>query len=188
MATNLSATTTNLPSNRSPLPHSENSRDSDPEHIETDNDHSLDQPSDKDSKSLKPRPITSCAPCRIRKVKCNRASPCASCITRQTTSDCTYANNAAERTAISAAETIAELRAKKNKLQAQLARTNANPSFQRGGEREEADEEELAALEAVYAILRRGSLDLAREVVGRVRAGEEVGDVLWGVPGADLGL
>ncbi|KAL5338869.1 hypothetical protein BJX70DRAFT_398252 [Aspergillus crustosus] len=161
----------------------------DEEEDELSNDHSNFNPnstSTTSSKPSKPRPITSCAPCRIRKVKCNRASPCTSCITRQTVSECTYATTPAERSAISQAETIAELRATRNRLQAQLARNNANPSLslssslQRG---EEAEENELAALEAVYAVLRAGSWDLAREFVGRMRGGEEVGDLLGGVKG-----
>ncbi|KAL4885257.1 hypothetical protein BJY04DRAFT_214591 [Aspergillus karnatakaensis] len=137
------------------------------------------------SKPSKPRPITSCAPCRIRKVKCNRASPCTSCIARDTPNECTYATTAAERSAIAQAELISELRATRNRLQAQAPRTsntsNSRPGTGFSATAEEAEEEELAALEAVYAVLRAGSWDLVREVVGRVRGGEKVGRVLGGV-------
>jgi hypothetical protein len=51
------------------------------------------------------------------------------------------------------------------------------------------DQEEEEALEAVYAALRGGSLDLVREVVGRIRAGEGVRDVLgWLEGGVGVGV
>jgi hypothetical protein len=43
--------------------------------------------------------------------------------------------------------------------------------------------EDAAALEAVYAVLRGGSWDVAREVVGKIRGGEGVRGVLGGMDG-----
>ncbi|KAI1302248.1 hypothetical protein F5Y03DRAFT_362183 [Xylaria venustula] len=40
------------------------------------------------------RPPVSCEPCRTRKLKCNRALPCETCIKRHKTSQCYYAANA----------------------------------------------------------------------------------------------
>ncbi|KAL4758498.1 Zn(II)2Cys6 transcription factor domain-containing protein [Aspergillus foveolatus] len=131
---------------------------------------------DKDKLS-KPRPVTSCSACRIRKVKCNRASPCSACISRKTPSECTYASTVEDREAIAAAETIAELRGIRSELQEKLAKATAGKVLDGGGE----DDEEAEALEAVYAIVKGGSVDLISEVVGRIRAGEEVGGVLAGL-------
>ncbi|KAL4771607.1 hypothetical protein BDW60DRAFT_189528 [Aspergillus nidulans var. acristatus] len=141
-------------------------------------DKDKDKAADKDKLS-KPRPVTSCSACRIRKVKCNRASPCSACISRKTPSECTYASTVEDREAIAAAETITELRGLRNELQEKLAKAAAGKVLDGGGE----DEEEAEALEAVYAILKGGSVDLISEVVGRIRAGEEVGGVL-----AELGV
>ncbi|KAL4980915.1 hypothetical protein BDW66DRAFT_1080 [Aspergillus desertorum] len=130
---------------------------------------------DKDKLS-KPRPVTSCSACRARKVKCNRASPCSACISRKTPSECTYAGTVEDREAIAAAETITELRGLRSELQEKLA-TAAPGTFLEGT----GEEDEAEALEAVYAVLRRGSVDLVSEIVGRIRAGEEVGGVLAGL-------
>ncbi|KAL4984264.1 hypothetical protein BDW68DRAFT_193739 [Aspergillus falconensis] len=133
---------------------------------------------DKDRDKLsKPRPVTSCSACRIRKVKCNRASPCSACVSRKTPSECTYASTVEDREAIAAAETIAELRGLRSELQEKLARAASGTVLDRAGE----EEDEAEALEAVYAVLRAGSVDLVSEVVGRIRAGEEVGGVLAGL-------
>ncbi|KAL1970425.1 hypothetical protein VTN77DRAFT_5586 [Rasamsonia byssochlamydoides] len=40
------------------------------------------------------RPPSSCEPCRIRKLKCNRGLPCDTCIKRKKQSSCEYASNA----------------------------------------------------------------------------------------------
>ncbi|KAL4900683.1 hypothetical protein BDW74DRAFT_182519 [Aspergillus multicolor] len=143
-------------------------------------------PRQEKDKPSKPRPVTSCAACRMRKVKCNRASPCSACIARKTPSECTYASTSEDREAIAAADAIAELRALRGELQEKLARSSFAASgavpgagivFDRdGGVDEDSDEQE--ALEAVYAVLRGGSVELVREVVERIRAGEEVESVL----------
>ncbi|KAL2866474.1 Zn(II)2Cys6 transcription factor domain-containing protein [Aspergillus lucknowensis] len=170
-------------------------------------------------KPSKPRPITSCSACRIRKVKCDRASPCASCVARHTPNECTYATTTEEREAIAAADLIAELRATRNKLQGQLAKSTStmttamgtatatsglglgssgsgsgsDSGFRAGYPGEgngngngngNGEDEDAAALEAVYAVLRRGSWEVAREVVGRIRGGEGVKGVLGGMDGA----
>ncbi|KAL4754530.1 hypothetical protein BDW72DRAFT_190117 [Aspergillus terricola var. indicus] len=140
-------------------------------------DKDKDKAGDKDKLS-KPRPVTSCSACRIRKVKCNRASPCSACISRRTPSECTYASTVEDREAIAAAETIAELRGLKSELQEKLAKAAAGKVLDGGAE---DDEEEAEALEAVYAVLKGGSVDLISEVVGRIRAGEEVGGVMAGL-------
>ncbi|KAL4927056.1 Zn(II)2Cys6 transcription factor domain-containing protein [Aspergillus undulatus] len=146
-------------------------------------------------KSSKLRPITSCAGCRVRKVKCNKAHPCAACIARNQPGECTYASTDEDRSAIAAADLIAELRGARNKLQNQVARktalTSQNPhgysgsgSGRGGFERvqdwtvEEEEDKEREALEAFWSVLRGGEMEEVREVVGRIRAGEEVGDVL----------
>ncbi|KAL6231263.1 hypothetical protein BDW75DRAFT_233750 [Aspergillus navahoensis] len=128
-------------------------------------------------KLSKPRPVTSCSACRIRKVKCNRASPCSACINRKTPSECTYASTNEDREAIAAAETITELRGLRNELQEKLAKATSGIVFDGEG----GDDDEVGALEAVYAVLKGGSADLVSEVVGRIRAGEEVGGVLAGL-------
>ncbi|KAJ0413575.1 hypothetical protein BJY00DRAFT_296728, partial [Aspergillus carlsbadensis] len=182
----------------------------------------------------KPRPITSCAACRVRKVKvfpvlpippcfhllsflllllllllssshtnianqCDRLTPCTACTTRRPPTECTYSTTSEEREAIAAADLIAELRATRNKLQGQLANSKSNPSgavvpagagadsapppgfrgargLPAGYDRGEG--EDAAALEAVYAVLRGGSWDVAREVVGKIRGGEGARGVL----------
>ena len=130
------------------------------------------------------------------KNQCNRASPCSACIARKTESECTYATTMEEREAIAQADLIAELRATRNKLQNQLAKTGAGAAgFGSGASTSTSsgmyirDEQEEEALEAVYAALRGGSLDLVREVVGRIRAGEGVRDVLgWLEGGVGVGV
>lgn len=106
-----------------------------------------------------------------------------------------------EREAIAQADLIAELRTTRNKLQNQLAKAGAgagSAGFGSGTSTTSTstssgmyarDEEEEEALEAVYAALRGGSLDLVREVVGRIRAGEGVRDVLgWLEGGVVVGV
>ncbi|KAL4806360.1 hypothetical protein BDV18DRAFT_139322, partial [Aspergillus unguis] len=117
-------------------------------------------------KPSKPRPVTSCAACRVRKVKCNRLSPCNACIARNTPEECTYAATPEEREAIAASELIAELRARRNKLQSRLLAkrgAGAASSLLRADENDygvEVEEgevgEEEEAMEALYAMLRRG--------------------------------
>ncbi|RDW74597.1 Zn(II)2Cys6 transcription factor domain-containing protein [Aspergillus mulundensis] len=157
-----------------------------PPHPPTIPSSSSSDPNNEKDKPSKPRPVASCAACRMRKVKCDRASPCSACIARKTPSECVYASTSEDREAIAAAETIAELRVLKGELQEKLARSSSVTSgavpgagivFDRdGGAGEDADEQE--ALEAVYAVLRGGSVELVRELVGRIRAGEEVGGIL----------
>ncbi|KAI9172634.1 Fusarisetin A cluster transcription factor fsa6 [Paramyrothecium foliicola] len=48
------------------------------------------------------RPPVSCEPCRTRKLKCNRAQPCDSCIKRDKASACHYAANATRNKSTSA--------------------------------------------------------------------------------------
>ncbi|KAL4920813.1 hypothetical protein BDW62DRAFT_198694 [Aspergillus aurantiobrunneus] len=147
---------------------------------------------DNADKLSKPRPITSCAACRMRKVKCNRGSPCSACIARKTVAECTYATTTEEREAIAQADQIAELRATRNKLQSQLAKSvpgSGFPQVHGPAPSTSSQKEEEVALEAVYAVLRGGSLDLVREVVGRIRSGEGVIDVLGGLEGVvDVGV
>ncbi|KAL2846806.1 hypothetical protein BJX68DRAFT_268520 [Aspergillus pseudodeflectus] len=141
----------------------------------------------------KPRPITSCAACRLRKVKCDRLTPCTACTTRKPPTECTYSTTSEEREAIAAADLIAELRATRNRLQGQLANSKSGSSMSAGpgavlpGFRgagglptgyDRGEGEDAAALEAVYAVLREGSWDVAREVVGKIRGGEGVRGVL----------
>lgn len=132
-----------------------------------------------------------------KKNQCNRASPCSACIARKTESECTYATTMEDREAIAQADLIAELRGTRNKLQSQLAKTgvgaagfgSATSTTSTSSGMYIRDQEEEEALEAVYAALRGGSLDLVREVVGRIRAGEGVRDVLgWLEGGAGVGV
>ncbi|KAL2800003.1 hypothetical protein BJX66DRAFT_211353 [Aspergillus keveii] len=148
----------------------------------------------------KPRPITSCAACRVRKVKCDRLTPCTACTTRKPPTECTYSTTSEEREAIAAADLIAELRATRNKLQGQLANAKSGsseaaaagavsvpPGFRGAGGLltgyDRGEGEDAAALEAVYAVLRGGSWDVAREVVGKIRGGEGVRGVLGEMDG-----
>ncbi|KAL2816240.1 hypothetical protein BDW59DRAFT_175865 [Aspergillus cavernicola] len=142
-------------------------------------------------KPSKPRPISSCSPCRIRKVKCNRLTPCTSCIARKSPAECTYATTTEDREAIAAAELIAELRATRNELRERLS-SGAGAGFgfglkhlggEYGGEDERGNEEKKEVLEGLYAVIRGGEWGVAREVVGRVRAGEGGREVLEGVGG-----
>ncbi|KAL3467359.1 hypothetical protein BJX64DRAFT_283678 [Aspergillus heterothallicus] len=143
-----------------------------------------------DSKASKPRPITSCAACRIRKVKCDRLTPCTACTTRKSPTECTYSTTSEEREAIAAADLIAELRATRNKLQGQLAKSNPKPNLGSSpapaasnfrGAAYGKEGEDAAALEAVYAVLRGGSWEVAKEVVEKIRGGEGVRGVLGGM-------
>ncbi|KAL2817319.1 hypothetical protein BJX63DRAFT_385680 [Aspergillus granulosus] len=144
-------------------------------------------------RSSKPRPITSCAACRVRKVKCDRLTPCTACTTRKPPTECTYSTTSEEREAIAAADLIAELRATRNKLQGQLAKSNPNPNSSRGfgsgsavrsvGCGRDGEGEDAAALEAVYAVLRGSSWEVAKEVVGKIRGGEAVRGVLGEMDG-----
>lgn len=102
-----------------------------------------------------------------------------------------------DREAIAQADLIAELRGTRNKLQSQLAKTgvgaagfgSATSTTSTSSGMYIRDQEEEEALEAVYAALRGGSLDLVREVVGRIRAGEGVRDVLgWLEGGVGVGV
>ncbi|KAL4786275.1 hypothetical protein BJX76DRAFT_355346 [Aspergillus varians] len=178
---NPSPTSTPAPT---PSPDSDSDSDQDPNQ---DQDQLEDKEEKDTDKPSKPRPITSCAACRVRKVKCNRASPCSACISRKTVSECTYATTSAEREAIAQADLIAELRMTRNRMESQLGKVGAGSDSgggggMYGGGYEGGDGEE-EALEAVYAVLRGGSVDLVREVVGRIRRGQGVESVLGWLEG-----
>ncbi|KAI9367574.1 hypothetical protein BJX61DRAFT_547359 [Aspergillus egyptiacus] len=149
-------------------------------------------------KPSKPRPTTSCSLCRIRKVKCNRQTPCSTCIARKTAHECTYTTTSAEREAIAAAETIAELRGLRDELRSRVVKTNTNNNLKYNDVNEMGDYHlpgtdmgmggdvgvdsgRLRALEAFYAVLRDGEGSEVREVVGRVRAGLAVEEVVRGL-------
>ena len=44
-------------------------------------------------KTKRPRPVLSCIPCRTRKLKCNRASPCEQCTKAGRAEECNFANS-----------------------------------------------------------------------------------------------
>ena len=46
-----------------------------------------------EKKIQRPRPVLSCVPCRHKKLKCNRESPCQQCERAQRSIDCTYNQN-----------------------------------------------------------------------------------------------
>ncbi|PYH43877.1 Zn(II)2Cys6 transcription factor domain-containing protein [Aspergillus saccharolyticus JOP 1030-1] len=136
----------------------------------------------------KPRPTASCLPCRARKVKCNRLTPCATCVARNTPQECKYAAPDTDRQAIAQAELIAGLRSRANQLRDQLYApiewghgrgTSANGASKR------REEDQLAELEVVYAALRWGTGATVEEVVRRIRRGEQLGDIAQGV---ELGM
>ncbi|KAF7596155.1 hypothetical protein BBP40_003054 [Aspergillus hancockii] len=123
------------------------------------------------SHKSKPRATASCHPCRSRKVKCNRLSPCEACITRGIQEECKYSAPNEDRQAIAQAEMITELRGKVNRLREQIP--------QRAAYRSSIDdlEEEAAAMEIVYLALRLGSEKLVWQTVGRIRDGEDLRDL-----------
>ncbi|KAE8394805.1 hypothetical protein BDV23DRAFT_146416 [Aspergillus alliaceus] len=131
----------------------------------------------------KPRATASCHPCRNRKVKCNRLSPCETCITRGIQEECKYSAPNEDREAIAQAEMITELRGKVNRLQEQMAQRVAYRSSFNDPE----EEEETAAMEIVYSALRLGSEDLVWRIVGRIRDGEDLRELARDVA-RDIGI
>ncbi|KAB8268716.1 hypothetical protein BDV30DRAFT_201043 [Aspergillus minisclerotigenes] len=130
----------------------------------------------------KPRATASCHPCRTRKVKCNRLSPCEACITRGIQEECRYSAPNEDRQAIAQAEMITELRGKVNQIREQVGqRLAGRPSF------DDLEEEEAAAMEIVYSALRLGSEDLVWHIVGRIRSGEDLRDLAKDVA-RDIGI
>ncbi|PWY89141.1 hypothetical protein BO70DRAFT_377569 [Aspergillus heteromorphus CBS 117.55] len=153
----------------------------------------------------KSRPTASCLPCRTRKVKCNRQTPCTACTARNIPQECKYAAPDADRQAIAQAEVIADLRAKVRRLRGRLASSSVmgiigdedgdfeGETGEEGGgglegrdgdgeegeeeEEEEEEEDRVADLEAVYQVLRDGEWGEVQRVVGRLRAGEAVGGI-----------
>ncbi|KAE8144141.1 hypothetical protein BDV25DRAFT_167557 [Aspergillus avenaceus] len=130
----------------------------------------MDVASSQSSKS-KPRATASCHPCRTRKVKCNRLSPCEACVTRGIPEECKYSAPNEDRQAIAQADMITELRGKVNRLREQIAQRGA---YRCSSVSSEEDEEEAAAMEIVYSALRLGPEDLVWKLVGRIREGEDV--------------
>ncbi|KAI2819929.1 transcriptional regulator family: Fungal Specific TF [Aspergillus niger] len=140
----------------------------------------------------KSRPTASCLPCRTRKVKCNRLQPCETCSARNIAHECKYAVPDEDRQAIAQAEIIAELRAEVNRLRQQMNEyEQEHEDYMEGGGRGEVDVDGLFLegddddglgegvgegdeLERVYQILKDGSWERVREVVGRIRRGEDV--------------
>ncbi|OOF91514.1 hypothetical protein ASPCADRAFT_134066 [Aspergillus carbonarius ITEM 5010] len=134
----------------------------------------------------KSRPTASCLPCRTRKVKCNRLTPCEACVARNISHECKYAVPDEDRQAIAQAETIADLRAKVNRLRSQLVQGQQRGRVQALNlevevVEDQREEDGLADLEAVYGVLRGGSWESAQQVVTRIRAGESVGQIARGV-------
>ncbi|OGM42844.1 hypothetical protein ABOM_009446 [Aspergillus bombycis] len=137
------------------------------------------------SHKSKPRATASCHPCRTRKVKCNRLSPCEACITRGIQEECKYSAPNEDRQAIAQAEMITELRGKVNQIREQIAQRLAyRSSFD---DLEEEEEEEAAAMEIVYSALRLGTEDLVWHIVGRIRNGEDLRDLARDVA-RDIGI
>ncbi|OJJ97710.1 hypothetical protein ASPACDRAFT_45807 [Aspergillus aculeatus ATCC 16872] len=158
----------------------------------------------------KPRPTASCLPCRARKVKCNRLTPCATCVARNTPQECKYAAPDTDRQAIAQAELIAGLRSRANQLRGQLGMARGleileiedqQPSPESDSEQEEQyasieneigtgapsrkEEDQLAELEVVYAALRWGTGATVEEVIRRIRKGDPLGGIAQGV---ELGM
>ncbi|EYE90672.1 Zn(II)2Cys6 transcription factor domain-containing protein, partial [Aspergillus ruber CBS 135680] len=69
----------------------------------------------------KSRPSASCIPCRNRKVKCDRLTPCSTCLSRAHPEQCTYTSTDTDRSAMKSAETIADLRRKIRALKMQIS-------------------------------------------------------------------
>ncbi|KAL4942814.1 hypothetical protein BDV06DRAFT_235180 [Aspergillus oleicola] len=139
-------------------------------------------------KPSKPRPITSCAACRVRKIKCNKAYPCSSCLARKTPDECSYASTSEDRSAIAAADLISELRVTKSKLQnqvnkKQLAVAAASTAAYGDSGKGSKSGREGEVLEELWGVLRHGENGAVREVVGRIRGGEGVESVLGGIQG-----
>ncbi|KAA8648384.1 hypothetical protein EYZ11_007502 [Aspergillus tanneri] len=127
----------------------------------------------------KPRPAASCAPCRNRKVKCDRLSPCEACVARGIPHECKYAITDEDREAIAQAEVIAQLRGKSQRLRSDLAAAEAERQELRRRDRDyHHSRSEDAAMEMLYSALRLGSQDLVERLVGRIREGEALADVI----------
>ncbi|GKZ79700.1 hypothetical protein AnigIFM56816_003906 [Aspergillus niger] len=125
-------------------------------------------------------------------MQCNRLQPCETCSARNIAHECKYAVPDEDRQAIAQAEIIAELRAEVNRLRQQMNEyEQEHEDFMEGGGRGEVDVDGLLEgddddglgeggvgegdeLERVYQILKDGSWERVREVVGRIRRGEDV--------------
>ncbi|KAH8429719.1 Zn(II)2Cys6 transcription factor domain-containing protein [Aspergillus melleus] len=139
----------------------------------------------------KPRPAASCAPCRNRKVKCDRLSPCEACIARGIVHECKYSSTDEDREAIAQAEVIATLRARVRRLRNELAEAEAEgheimelregmmtSSSSQGSSGAAARKAENQAMEILYSAIRLGSADLVGRIVSGVREGRELVDVV----------
>ena len=105
---------------------------------------------------------------------------------RNISHECKYAVPDEDRQAIAQAETIADLRAKVNRLRSQLVQGQQRGRVQALNlevevVEDQREEDGLADLEAVYGVLRGGSWESAQQVVTRIRAGESVGQIARGV-------
>lgn len=125
-------------------------------------------------------------------MQCNRLQPCETCSARNIAHECKYAVPDEDRQAIAQAEIIAELRAEVNRLRQQMnEHEQDHEDFMEGGGRGDVDVDGLLLegddddglgegigegdeLERVYQILKDGSWERVREVVGRIRRGEDV--------------
>ncbi|PLB50955.1 hypothetical protein P170DRAFT_509011 [Aspergillus steynii IBT 23096] len=151
----------------------------------------------------KPRPAASCAPCRNRKVKCDRLSPCEACIARGIVNECKYSSTDEDREAIAQAEVISTLRARARRLRTELAEVEAegheimelregmafNAALGQGqglgtgmgmgaSSSPGARKAENQAMEILYSAIRLGSEDLVGRIVGGVREGRDLVDVV----------
>ncbi|KAI9036738.1 Zn(II)2Cys6 transcription factor domain-containing protein [Aspergillus affinis] len=151
----------------------------------------------------KPRPAASCAPCRNRKVKCDRLSPCEACIARGIVHECKYSSTDEDREAIAQAEVIATLRARARRLRNELAEAEAEgheimelrEGMMAFSSSQVADsgssqgttgsssgaaarKAENQAMEILYSTIRLGSEDLVGRIVSGVREGRELVDVV----------
>jgi hypothetical protein len=78
-------------------------------------------------RAKRPRPVLSCIPCRARKLKCNRASPCEQCVKAGRVEECTFTSAQSHLDTRQPAESLAVPVAQPKKRQFQeVDRTDAH--------------------------------------------------------------
>ncbi|OJJ84589.1 Zn(II)2Cys6 transcription factor domain-containing protein [Aspergillus glaucus CBS 516.65] len=125
----------------------------------------------------KTRPSASCTPCRNRKVKCDRLTPCSTCLSRAHPEQCTYTTTDIDRTAMKSAETIADLRRKIRALKMQISEDENGNSGTDGGSEGRIDWRELEAMETVFGEMREEEEGVVEGIVGMVREGVGMGEL-----------
>ncbi|RJE26903.1 C6 finger domain protein, partial [Aspergillus sclerotialis] len=95
--------------------------------------HNEQGPTSQRKKMQKMRPYFACIPCRNRKVKCDRLTPCDTCTSRGISHECKYIANDSDRFQMSQAEKISELRSVVRELRNRVVKAEEEERRRKAG-------------------------------------------------------